>query len=64
MAARAETLPFESTLVRRLIAPAIPWALFATSFALLKQRLLEPRLPRMSAEWLQQFDQRTRQTLE
>ena len=56
MAARAESFPLPSTLARRLLAPALPWALLTTLFVVLRARLLQPRLPRMSEEWLQNLE--------
>lgn len=58
MAANVETLSLPSAPVRRLFAPEAPSGRVAASFSILKQRLLEPRLPRMSGEWLDQLQRR------
>ena len=58
MTANVETLQVPSALVRRSLASATPSALVAASFAMLKQRLIQPRLPRMSDEWLAHFERR------
>jgi hypothetical protein len=64
MTANVETLPVPSALVRRILAPATPSALVAASLALLKQRLLQPRLPRMSGEWMAHFERRASYRIE
>jgi hypothetical protein len=60
MTVRADSFPFPSTLVRRLLTPALPWAVAAAFVVIIRERMLRPRLPRMSAEWLQNFDRQHR----
>jgi hypothetical protein len=56
MAARADIIPFSSALVRRLLAPTVAGSLVSSLVVAVKRHLSEPRLPRMSDEWLQHLD--------
>jgi hypothetical protein len=50
------TLPFPSHLVRWLMAPAALLAVLAAAATLLRRRMHQPSLPRMSDEWLHNLD--------
>jgi plasmid stabilization system protein ParE len=62
MAAHVQSFPVPSAVERR--APSATWTLLVSLFASVKQRLAEPRMPRMSEEWLQNYERSSRQSHE
>jgi hypothetical protein len=63
MAAHVESIPFPSA-VRRLLAPSLTRTLLTTLYMAVMRRLSEPRVPRMSEEWLQNYDRLSSQSPE
>ena len=52
MVARAEELQLHEHPIRRMLGPAIGWAMLAALVALVRRVTREPRVAPMSDEWL------------
>ncbi len=52
MPAHIEIFPLPHRPNRRILKPALGWALVAALLALVKRATREPSLPRMSDQWL------------
>jgi hypothetical protein len=56
MSTTAEGLSFPYRPLRRIFGPVFGWAFLITALATLRHMALKPRMPRMSAQWLQNHE--------
>lgn len=52
MSARAEQLQFQQHASGTILKPLLGWAALATVLALIRRYTREPKLPRMSEQWM------------